>query len=265
MTTLRRTLLCLAALAMASPVAAQVRDFNSAAELYGRGVHAYYDGRTAEAEELFSLALAENASDPRILYFRAMTLLRLGRTEEAKGDMVVGAALEAQHPDRYAVGSALARVQGGDRLFLERFRQQARTRAAANGRPALDAQSDEAAGVLRSRVVLPLDEILLPGGPRPLTADEISRRAAAIENARAAAVAPPVQPPTRAADPLSGADSAAVPAAEESEISAQPAESSEEAEATAEETTDTNPPPLTAPAGEEPADSETDPFGDIVE
>ena len=59
----------------------------------------------------------------------ALTLLRQGRSDEARGDMLVGAALEAQQPRRYAIGAALERVQGGERLLLEGFRRNAHREA----------------------------------------------------------------------------------------------------------------------------------------
>jgi hypothetical protein len=40
--------------------------------------------------------------------------------------MEVGASLEARRPKQFAVGAALERVQGSDRLMLEQFRRQGR-------------------------------------------------------------------------------------------------------------------------------------------
>lgn len=264
MATLCRITVCLALLWSASPAPAQVRDFNAAADLYGRGVHAYFAGRTAEAETLFSAALAENANDPRILYFRAMARLRLGQSVAARADMTSGAALEARQPGRYAVGAALARVQGADRLLLERFRQQARTQAAANRRPALD-QADEAA-VLRDRVTLPIDELLNPGGPRPLSAEEIARRSAAIKALReASAATKPATATAAEADPFATPKAAAtnnaaapVPAIVPPQLPASP----EPSETIAEPAVDPTP-PIEESTTEEPAASGEDPFGNL--
>ena len=261
MTTLARSTLCLAALAIAGPVAAQVRDFNAASDSYGRGVHAYFAGDTAKAEELLSLALTQNANDPRINYFRAMNRLRLGRTEEAKSDMMAGAELEARHRNRYAVGTALARVQGSDRLLLERFRQQARARAMANGRPSLDQQSDTEAGMLRSQVVIPLDELLRPGGPQPLSAQEISRRRAAINAQSVDTAAAPLLPAGVASpedDPFRNETAAAPPEAEAPESPpAEPVETPP-AEAAPAET-----PPADVPPADESTETDDDPFGGL--
>jgi hypothetical protein len=266
MTTIVRTTLCLTALAWVSPAVAQVRDFNAAADTYGRGVHAYFAGRATEAEELFSLALADGPSDPRILYFRAMTLLRLGRSDDARGDMMLGAELEARQRNRYAVGTALARVQGSDRLLLERFRQQARTRASAVKGPALDQPTDAAAGVLRSRVIIPLDELMRPGGPQPLTAEEIARRAAAIEAGRAAAAMAPAEataPPTT--EPFGTGSEASPPAIAEPVTPSEERESSESpaADTTFEETPPAETPPAEEASDDRAADSVEDPFGGL--
>ena len=92
------------------------------AKLYERGVNAFFDGRAHEADTLLSEAIQWNSNDPRAYYFRAFSLLREGRLAEAQGDMLVGATLEVQSPQSHAVGSALERIQGCDRLMLEQFR-----------------------------------------------------------------------------------------------------------------------------------------------
>ena len=94
---------------------------------YARGVDAYFSGNSAEAEQYLSQAIAELPDDPRPYYFRALVLLRSGRRDEAVSDMQIGAAVEAGRPRQFAVGTALERVQGGDRLLLEQYRREART------------------------------------------------------------------------------------------------------------------------------------------
>jgi hypothetical protein len=96
---------------------------------YGRGVDAYFSGNTADAERFLGQAIAELPDDPRPYYFRALTLLRSGRQAEAQSDMEIGARLEARRPKQFAVGSALERVQGSDRLLLEKYRRQGRAAA----------------------------------------------------------------------------------------------------------------------------------------
>jgi hypothetical protein len=155
------------------------------AKLYERGVNAYFNGRAYEADALLSDAIQWNSQDPRAYYFRALSLLREGRTAEARGDMLVGANLEMQSPRAHAVGVALERVQGCDRLLLEQFRCQARqnvvTQASAIGEPRgqkavvppqaiapTPPQTFKApdAAVLREHRIVPLEELLRPGGPQ---------------------------------------------------------------------------------------------------
>jgi hypothetical protein len=149
----------------------------NAAKLYDQGVNAYFGGRACQADSLLSDAIKWNSQDPRAYYFRALSLLRQGRVDEARGDMLVGAMVEAQLPHRYAIGAALERVQGADRLMLEHFRNHARQEAAAN--PTAIAKSpvqnttfvERDAAVLREKRVVPLEELLRPGGPQTV-ADE---------------------------------------------------------------------------------------------
>jgi len=178
------------------------------ARLYEQGVNAYFAGGACRADDLLSEALTFNSEDPRAYYFRALSLLRQGRLDEAQGDMVVGAALEAQHPQRFAVGTALERVQGPDRLLLEKFRCQARRDAAELATtsvatpPAAAHQAppantfitpqERAAGVLREKRVVPLEELLRPTGPQTV-ADEPA--AAPAPPHSAAPAVPPQTPP----------------------------------------------------------------------
>ncbi len=154
---------------------------NDANRLYGQGVHAYFAGNSAQAEVCISSALELKTDDPRYYYFRALALLRMGRTAEARGDMLVGAQLESQHPNRFAVGTALERVQGADRLMLERFRRDARADAGLStveppaitpGRVPTTTDSD--AAVLRRKLMIPLEQFLQPGGPQPVLDDRTS-------------------------------------------------------------------------------------------
>jgi hypothetical protein len=200
---LRRIGLSWIALAtMISPAVVHGRDWDAAADLYGRGVHAYFAGGSTEAEALLSRALVINPHDPRLFYFRALSRLRLGRTDEARADMKDGAALEAERFNRYPIGAALQRVQGSDRLLLEQFRQQARAKAAMEGDRQVRARIQQITGhesnVLREKVVVPLEELLRPGGPRSLTADELAQRAAFAEPI-GAAIKPAERPVPRPA------------------------------------------------------------------
>jgi hypothetical protein len=155
--------LMMATLFVVEPVSGQHDD---SAMLYGEGVQAYFHGDCSRAEQYLSGALEAASDDPRTYYFRALSLLRQGRIAEARGDMMVGAALEAQRPGRYPVGEALIRVQGHDRLLLEKFRRQARLDAAGSTSASMPYSPSESAAQ-RKQVVIPLEEYLRPGNPRP--------------------------------------------------------------------------------------------------
>jgi hypothetical protein len=109
------------------------QSIRSSGAIYGRGVDAYFSGNSAEAELNLSQAIQELPDDPRPYYFRALALLRSGRRDEAISDMQIGASLEAQRPKQFGVGTALERIQGGDRLLLEQYRRQARDAATIEG------------------------------------------------------------------------------------------------------------------------------------
>jgi hypothetical protein len=108
----------------ATPLKAQYGALN---EVYGEGVHAYFAGDYREAHALLSKAIDSGSQDPRAYYFRGLAHLRLGRDPEARDDFAEGARLEVADADRfYNVSKSLERVQGRNRLLLERYRSDAR-------------------------------------------------------------------------------------------------------------------------------------------
>jgi hypothetical protein len=151
------------------------QNWNAASLLYSRGVHSYFVGRDDEAEDYLSRSIASNPNDPRPYYFRAMSRLRQGRVPEAQQDMQAGAVVEARAPSRYAVGSALERVQGEDRLMLEEFRRSARLNEATNqdnrNRTRYEHVIDQEPEVLRHAVDVPLDQLVQPSTPEKLMKD----------------------------------------------------------------------------------------------
>ncbi len=162
----------LTALSMAGATTA-APDANFGGDPYGRGVHAYFSGSSADAEQLFAQAMGDDPNDPRPYYFHALCLLRQGRSDEARSDVMIGAALEARSPGSYPVGKSLERVQGGDRLMLEQFRWHVRAADGLVG--GVDASSPERAtvamhtvaihtdvGALRQKVSVPLDRFVQP-------------------------------------------------------------------------------------------------------
>lgn len=178
---------------------------------YEQGVNAYFAGHLREAEEALSLAIIDDSQDPRAYYFRALTLLRQGHCDLARGDMLTGATLELQQPNRYAIGSALERVQGHNRLMIESFRRQARLAAASS---ATSSEAAPTAGpnrtfregegeVLRKRTFVPLEELMRPEGPRSIVAEPSAPAAGSpvVPPQAAPAATPPVAAPAR--DPFS--------------------------------------------------------------
>jgi hypothetical protein len=243
---------------IASSAAAESREWTDASSLYGRGVHAYFAGRLSEAETHLSEALALNPDDPRVFYFLALCRMKTGRMDEARSDMELGASLEAQHPGRLGIGTALQRVQGADRLTLEKYRRQAHVNAAdirRQERALVEQRAANETDVLFEQVVVPLQEFLNDGNPRALSAEELKQRAANIE-ARMAPKLPPqgdrATAPAAAPDPFR--DDAAAPTTPPTAAPA--AEEPVEEDAFAEEE---------MPAEEEaPAETEEEPAGEAM-
>jgi hypothetical protein len=192
---------------------------DAATSLYGRGVHAYFAGRAGEAEHLLSRALGFEPSDPRVFYFRSLSRLRLGRRDEACSDMAVGAALESEQANRFAIGAALQRVQGRDRLLLEQYRRQAREQVSQVSH-LMEGQRQQRTtaqdtSVLRQRVVVPLDEYLRAGVPRTIEPGELGRPAVApgaVRPSRPAAVVTEPMPAARTEKPFQARETSLQPA-----------------------------------------------------
>jgi hypothetical protein len=97
-------------------------------QIYGNGVHAYFGQDYLRAHQLFTSAIDGHSQDPRCFYFRGLTLLRLGRPQDAEIDFQRGAKLESSSDSAraYNVARSLERVQGPDRSVLEQYRMEAR-------------------------------------------------------------------------------------------------------------------------------------------
>lgn len=96
--------------------------------LYGDGVHTFFRGNYPEALETFTAAVDAGLEDARCYYYRGLTQLRLGRDTEARADFGRGAELEGTSLAQIEmVSRAIQRVQGRERMQLERFRERART------------------------------------------------------------------------------------------------------------------------------------------
>jgi len=92
----------------------------------GGGIHAYHAGDFDRAYDDLTNAIGAGTDDPRSYYFRGLAALRLGRTSEAEADFTTGADRELSTGSIRRVSQSLERVQGHDRLTLERFRARAR-------------------------------------------------------------------------------------------------------------------------------------------
>ena len=106
------------------------------AAAYGTGVHRYNEGQFQQSFDTLSRVVAIGTDDPRVYYFRGLAALRLGRRDEAIADFSEGADLETAGWSIRTVSRSLERVQGPDRLLLERSRSRARLAIAQAQRPA---------------------------------------------------------------------------------------------------------------------------------
>lgn len=96
------------------------------AAAYGDGVHAFFAGDFDRAYEDLSQAIEAGTTDPRAYYFRGLAALRQGRRDEAEADFTEGATRESSGLGAWPVARSLERIQGPDRLRLERHRTRAR-------------------------------------------------------------------------------------------------------------------------------------------
>ena len=92
----------------------------------GDGMHAYHSGDYQRAYDELTNAIEAGTDDPRGYYFRGLAALRQGRTSEAEADFITGADRELATGSMRRVSQSLERVQGQDRLTLERYRARAR-------------------------------------------------------------------------------------------------------------------------------------------
>ena len=91
-----------------------------ALKIYGGTYHHFFEGKYKLVLDALDQAIALDSSDPRYFYFRGLARLRLGQSEEADRDFREGGELERQ--GAFGVGAALERIQGRDRLTIERYR-----------------------------------------------------------------------------------------------------------------------------------------------
>lgn len=120
----------------------------------GDGMHAYHAGDYNRAYDDLTNAIEAGTDDPRSYYFRGLAALRLGRTSEAEADFITGADRELATGSIRRVSHSLERVQGPDRLTLERYRARARLGALQREREAYGRRYstiEDASGDVRRR------------------------------------------------------------------------------------------------------------------
>ena len=104
----------------------------SAAELYGRGVSAYFSGDAAAAIAYLDKAIKANPNDPREFFFRGLARALQSGMDAAKADFAKASEIEANAGTHvYDVDDALQRIQGPLRSEIEAQRLAARQAAAA--------------------------------------------------------------------------------------------------------------------------------------
>ncbi len=91
----------------------------AAKALYREGIVAYKAGDSLTALTKFEDAIKGNTEDPRMYYFRGITLADLGRMDEAKLAFSDGLTREKSAKDIQLVNLALTDVQGGVRQIIE--------------------------------------------------------------------------------------------------------------------------------------------------
>ncbi len=93
---------------------------------FGSGAHAFFGGDYQRAYDDLTQAIAAGSKDPRAFYFRGLAARRMGRIDEAEADFASAARIEADALGDWPVSRTLERIQGDDRLAIERHRVRSR-------------------------------------------------------------------------------------------------------------------------------------------
>ncbi|MDR0328826.1 MAG: hypothetical protein LBI05_11070 [Planctomycetaceae bacterium] len=118
--------------------------------LYGKGVHAFFDGDYEKAITILSQVEDIKSVDPRPYYFLGLAYLRQKKTEKA--DQFFKKAAQLEYSGRalrdYGSSEALRRIQGEERLRLEKIRAEAKKNAQVRDQQYREARygSENAAG-----------------------------------------------------------------------------------------------------------------------
>jgi hypothetical protein len=144
----------------ASASSARAGDDQMAAA-YGLGVHAYFNGQSAEASELLTQSIGAGTADPRPYFFRGVVRHGLGDAQAALDDFRTGARLEyAKSGQAFDVAAALERVQGPVRVEIESCRRTAW--AEARAKRTAHRRLDQSLGNAANRSDVAIDSSSLP-------------------------------------------------------------------------------------------------------
>ncbi|MDR2168797.1 MAG: hypothetical protein LBP59_01485 [Planctomycetaceae bacterium] len=102
---------------------------NESEVLYGAGVHAFFDGDYKKAIEIFDKVESLGSEDPRPYFFAAIARYRLDvNSADADKYFKKASTLEWQGKNlrEYDVPESLRRIQGNERLHIEKYRTQAK-------------------------------------------------------------------------------------------------------------------------------------------
>ncbi len=141
-----------------------------ASKHYSRGVQYFNQGRYGEAQQEFDLATGYAPRDARIYFMRGMSKMRMGASYDAESDFQIGASVEVQY-GRGDVGVALQRLQGSERLMIERYRREAKKTsellAAAKSESSSGDTSSNTSGSKRTRPEVSGDDSAVATSPPP--------------------------------------------------------------------------------------------------
>ena len=172
-------------------------------QIYGKGVHAYFGQDFLKAHEQFTAAIDGHTQDPRCFYFRGLTLLKLGRPEDADLDFQRSAKLESSiDPTRaFNVARSLERVQGSEHSALEKYRLEARMAVLKKAEDERRVKYDE--GLKEQRAFLQQQSEASQAKPVEPSAETTKPVEVPSEPGKAAGAVPANTPP---ADPFSTGD-----------------------------------------------------------
>ena len=115
------------------PIDLTGRGPNDAARYYTRAYNLYWRGQYADALRFFEAAGTLRSGDARILYYQGLSHLAVGNRAAAEQLLVEAAKIENKDAGQSSgVDTALERLQGKLRLFVETYRSGARVRVASN-------------------------------------------------------------------------------------------------------------------------------------